>query len=290
MNQTTSCNTCFESKDESTRKFYCTSCSHVFCSTCLNNYENFCLLCKCQCKVLEINEDLPIQVKLFFDNSSFDNSMSSASQTYHFQENQTHLYTEKCKSYVNKYHKTKSDILKLIKIKEDLKITMEKERAIMEKLKQAYRYNMSIIIKTKINILISRTGNITKDLFTLGNPQISSSREIAPINSISTAERSNNSSNFFTSGAASQSISCELSSSSSNNNIQPRRTQQTRRNSVDINWNVSKLSQNSKTSTQSSSESARNIFVDTRKNLLDNTLRNMQKASQAKYLQNRHNK
>ena len=133
------CNSCFESKEDSTRTFSCTSCSHVFCSTCLSNFENFCLICKVKCKVLEINEDLPAEVKLVFDETSFQKCIDSATRVYNFQENQTRMYTEKVKISVEKYQRVKKDILRMKKSKQDIINKIKLEKALMEKLKHAYR-------------------------------------------------------------------------------------------------------------------------------------------------------
>ncbi|CAO1398251.1 unnamed protein product [Diamesa serratosioi] len=312
MSQNIFCNSCFETKEDSTRTFSCTSCSHVFCSTCLSNFENFCLICKVKCKVLEINEDLPAEVKLVFDDTSFKSCLDNATRVYNFQENQTRLYTERVKINVEKYRRIKKDVLRLKQFKLDSIKNIKIEKSYMEKLKNAYR-----------------TGKITSDLFALGSPNttelLGSQPKTARMSTSSSPSLS--SSSFFSSGAASQTISPGTSSEYSSNtgsisfgstpnrsrtpgssvfrnfgrtlpespltDSQQTKTQQQRRFSNEEKVNrpfippntrkLPPLNPISQSNNLSEENSQRNIFMKTRQDLLENTLRHMQIVSQSNY-------
>lgn len=202
------CNLCFEDKEDSTRTFFCTNCSHVFCSTCLNNYENFCLICKVKCKVLEINEDLPADVKLMFDFTSFDKCFDNAVRAFNFQENQNRLYTQKLKVIVEKYQRVKNNILRLKQMRLDTISNIKLEKTYMEKLKLAYRLVILVeFITSIINLLDNdRSRHITADLFALGSPNTSDFISNGPriAKKTSTRNESSSSNLFFSTGAASQ--------------------------------------------------------------------------------------
>lgn len=163
MSKNIFCNSCFEDKEDSSRIFFCTSCSHIFCSTCLNNYESFCLICKVKCKVLEINEDLPADVKLIFDETCFEKCIENAARAFSFQENQARFYTHSLKVRVCKYQRIKKDLLKFKQLSIDITKTIRKEKALMEKLKFAYRLVLFLIFNMIIDnpalILQIRTNN-----------------------------------------------------------------------------------------------------------------------------------
>lgn len=146
MSKNIFCNSCFEDKEDSARTFFCTSCSHVFCSTCLNNFENFCLICKVKCKVLEINEDLPADVKLIFDETCFEKCIDNASRAFSFHENQARFYTQSLKVRVGKYQRVKKDLLRFKQLSIDTNKSIKIEKALMEKLKYAYRLVILLII------------------------------------------------------------------------------------------------------------------------------------------------
>ena len=139
MSENTFCNSCFEDKEDTTKTFFCTSCSHVFCSTCLSNFENFCLLCKVKCKVLEINDDLPAEVKMIFEENYIEKNMNNVKKAFNFQKNQSRLYTEKLKVNVKKYQDVKKDILRFKQYKTATAKIIEIEKANIVKLKAAYK-------------------------------------------------------------------------------------------------------------------------------------------------------
>ncbi|CAO1374749.1 unnamed protein product [Diamesa serratosioi] len=309
MSQNVFCNSCFETKEDSTRTFSCTSCSHVFCSTCLSNFENFCLICKEKCKVLEINEDLPAEVKLVFDDTSFTKCLDDATRVYNFQENQTRLYTEKVKISAEKYHRIKKDVLRLKQFKLDTIKNMKIEKSYIEKLKVAYR-----------------TGKITRDLFVLGSPNTTELLASQPKKArMSTSSSTSLSSTFFfSSGAASQTISLRTSSGYPSNSDstsfgstpnhshmpgsfrstlpespltdgQQTKTQQQRGSSNEEKVNRPFIPPNKRklpplnpigqSNNSSQGNSQRNIFTKTRQDLLENTLRHMHIVSQSNYQQ-----
>ncbi|CAO1407443.1 unnamed protein product [Diamesa hyperborea] len=304
MSKNIFCNSCFEDKEDSSRIFFCTSCSHIFCSTCLNNYESFCLICKVKCKVLEINEDLPADVKLIFDETCFEKCIENAARAFSFQENQARFYTHSLKVRVCKYQRIKKDLLKFKQLSIDITKTIRKEKALMEKLKFAYR-----------------SGQITPDLFT-GSQNTSEfiPNESERAKSTTSSNESSTKSPFFSSGAASQSLSSDsdnsghssknsfdctpsrassvfrnsFGSSSSGNqssNSQQKNTLSSSMSSIDkVNRPfvppISRQSSDSQTSTYSRVISQRNLFMKTREDVLENTLRHMQIISQDNYKKN----
>jgi len=136
---TTFCNLCFNSQVEGKQTFFITSCSHVFCSACLTNHPSFCRLCNNQCKVLEVNEQMPSEVKMFFEDSSIQRMIQSVEKINSFQENQVSIYINSCSKYQTKYHNNKKNAKSLLKTKNEVLESLKREKEIMETLKNAYK-------------------------------------------------------------------------------------------------------------------------------------------------------
>ncbi|XP_033625596.1 RING finger protein 212B-like [Asterias rubens] len=61
------CNTCFHRPGVDPRKFYLTSCGHIFCSECLNEKTTLqCPVCGNQCTIISLSEKLKPEVEIFF--------------------------------------------------------------------------------------------------------------------------------------------------------------------------------------------------------------------------------
>lgn len=133
------CNSCFLSKGTSNVPYYCTSCSHVFCRNCLSNYENFCLICKAKCRVLEINQNLPENIRVFFDKAAVKQKMEEAEKIFQFQTNQSQIYFNKPRDVSAKYEKAKIDSIKLQKMDQEFDKTVKEEKELIEKLKISYK-------------------------------------------------------------------------------------------------------------------------------------------------------
>jgi len=135
---TTFCNLCFISQVEGTT-FFITSCSHVFCSACLTNHPSFCRLCNNQCKILEVSEQMPAEVKMFFEESSIQRVVQNVERIHNFQENQVKIYQKHCAKYRVEYHNSKKNTQSLLKIREDALKSIKREKEIMDKLRKAFK-------------------------------------------------------------------------------------------------------------------------------------------------------
>ena len=88
--------------------------------------------------MLEINDDLPAEVKMIFEENYIEKNMNNVKKAFNFQKNQSRLYTEKLKVNVKKYQGVKKDILRLKQYKMATAI-IEIEKANIVKLKAAYK-------------------------------------------------------------------------------------------------------------------------------------------------------
>lgn len=147
------CNSCGESSPEVQREFFIGSCGHVFCSLCMANYKNFCRICNCQCKILQINEQMPSEVKIFFEDKSISNQFQLIEKINTFQEKHVRLYVEKTQIYQQKYNKIKTEVMQLNKMKQEINETIKREQANMDKLRNAYRYVYNFTIDQQISYI-----------------------------------------------------------------------------------------------------------------------------------------
>lgn len=88
---------------------------------------------------MEINKQLPADVKMFFDLKSVERMAKNIQNIRNFQENQVKFYYEHAKPYVNEYHKMKTDVLKLHSEKKKYIEVIRKENQEIERFKRAYK-------------------------------------------------------------------------------------------------------------------------------------------------------
>lgn len=135
----TYCNSCFVLQKQIKCKFFITSCSHVFCETCMPNTKNMCRVCNSQCRVMEINDEMPAGVKMFFDDDSIRQLKQSIEKVQSFQGNQVQQYFQKEQSYRQQYSKDKQQLMKMNIEKKNYSVVTCNELEIMKRLKLAYR-------------------------------------------------------------------------------------------------------------------------------------------------------
>ena len=243
------CNLCFETHSQLKKKFYVSPCSHVFCHSCIVNLRNFCPICKIQCKMLEINQQMPSEVKMFFEENSIARMIKNAQKIHLFQTNQIQMYAEKHKPHQQNYVQLKKHILKLQNIKKHYLKKMKQEDELMKRLRQAYTL---VSPQNEFNIrwlFFPRTNIITPDLF-------------APLGG---------------SGSGSSIVSSPRSSVSSPSFSSVSRTS----------FNQQYTKENPLCSSKKSSPSPRSSLKEPRSDLLKMTLHNMQRASHQKYMETR---
>lgn len=133
------CNSCFETKSQLNQKFFVTSCGHVFCNVCMANDRSSCKLCNIECRVLDINKDMPQEVKIMFETESIQKLVANIKKIQTFQENQARHFFEKMKPKIEEYPKYKQQIQKLFGVKKKYLEAIKKEKEIIERLKFAFR-------------------------------------------------------------------------------------------------------------------------------------------------------
>ncbi|XP_070499407.1 zip homologous protein 3-like [Chironomus tepperi] len=136
------CNQCFESNADVQHKFYVTNCYHVFCAGCLTNNRSICNVCNKRCKILPIDENLPKEVKIYFEPNSHRQLLSTTVKVHEFQQTQVKNYVERHYSSRKKYYQLKQQMLQLVNYRKQALENAKREKAIMEKLKEAYRTNV----------------------------------------------------------------------------------------------------------------------------------------------------
>lgn len=133
------CNSCFETREQVMGKCFITSCSHVFCNSCLNN-TNFCRVCNLQCRIMQIEMSMPSEVKLFFEDSSIEKITNNANKIRTFQESQMQMFNERFQKDIQaKYSNYKKSLADIHDTEQRYNEGLRKENRFVEHLKDAYR-------------------------------------------------------------------------------------------------------------------------------------------------------
>lgn len=88
------CNRCFREKDFDQGSFYISSCYHILCGGCRGNSVNVCPCCNQSCQFLEINNNLPANVKAYFMIDMTDQRCGSVQKIWKFQTQQYRIWMQ----------------------------------------------------------------------------------------------------------------------------------------------------------------------------------------------------
>lgn len=88
---------------------------------------------------MEINDEMPAGVKMFFDDDSIRQLKQSIEKVQSFQGNQVQQYFQKEQSYRQQYSKDKQQLMKMNIEKKNYSVVTCNELEIMKRLKLAYR-------------------------------------------------------------------------------------------------------------------------------------------------------
>jgi hypothetical protein len=119
-----------------------TNCYHVFCAGCLTNNRSVCNVCKKRCKILPIDENLPKEVRTYFEPKVHRQLLGTAVKVHDFQKNQIKNYVERHYPYRKKYYQLKEKMKQIVNYRNQVLENGKREKAIMNKLKDAYRSNI----------------------------------------------------------------------------------------------------------------------------------------------------
>jgi hypothetical protein len=89
--------------------------------------------------VLPINEQLPKEVKNYFDPQSVDYLLRQIEKISEFQETQEKLYTSRTYQFGEKYSQQKTEFMKMRHEETRLDKIVKQEKSIMKRLKDAYK-------------------------------------------------------------------------------------------------------------------------------------------------------
>lgn len=96
-------------------------------------------LCKDECKLLPINDELPQEVKDFFDPNSVSRMIRKIERISAFSDAQSKLYMDNNYHHRSDYFKSKNSFLKLKECNAEIDAAMKREKSIIAKLKDAYQ-------------------------------------------------------------------------------------------------------------------------------------------------------
>lgn len=96
-------------------------------------------ICKKQSKVLPINNDLPSEVKNYFDPSSIGKMVDTIEKIFQFMENQNKKYVYKNYHHRALYHEYKKSYMEMREHRMKTEAAINREKSIISKLKQAYQ-------------------------------------------------------------------------------------------------------------------------------------------------------
>lgn len=91
---------------------------------------------------MEIGENMPSEVKMYFETKSIERLGNNIQKISTFQENQVKFYFENTRQrqYAKKYQEIKENAMKLHSVKKKYTEMFRKEKQIIERLKQAYQW------------------------------------------------------------------------------------------------------------------------------------------------------
>jgi hypothetical protein len=96
-------------------------------------------LCKKQCKLIEIDKQMPSEVRVLFESDSTDKMVRNIKKIHRFQENQIKLFVEKNRPELDIYKGLKADIQKLQREKDALLAGIRAENDLIKRLQVAYK-------------------------------------------------------------------------------------------------------------------------------------------------------
>ena len=208
---------------------------------------------------------MPASVKMFFENEEgFQQRIKEAEKVFQFQTSQVSMFVKKNKEYRQQYYRLKKQHHSLVQTEQSLRAAIDKEKAWIEKCKIAYRLVFSFflgIIKIFIPFKICRSNIISPHLFNDTTIDMS-------IDNTCTSGYGSQASPFFK--KTPQKSQVETSTLSDHMSK----------------MNMNRLDERQRSQIPSQSEAQnpyKSSFVETRRNLVDNTLQHMQNISQNKY-------
>jgi hypothetical protein len=96
-------------------------------------------VCKKSCKLLPINEQLPTEVKNYFDPRSIGRLLENVEKISRFMDTQSKAFTMKNIHHRTTYYKYKKSVLDMKEHAKKLDQAMLREKTIIERLRNAYK-------------------------------------------------------------------------------------------------------------------------------------------------------
>lgn len=96
-------------------------------------------VCKKSCKILPINEQLPSEVKNYFDQRSIERLLDNIEKISRFRDTQHKAYTLKNAPYRTSFYKYKKSVSDMKEHINKVDQAMLREKAIIERLRSAYK-------------------------------------------------------------------------------------------------------------------------------------------------------
>lgn len=130
------CNQCQGFPSDAKRKYWVSSCMHIFCEMCFTD-KDFCKLCDKPVRTIPINRELPTDVRVFIEPHSAENMVTTLERVWNYQTGQNVMFYGQNENR-NRYNNMKEAIIGQQKATKQLDEEMRQETVIIEKLKSAY--------------------------------------------------------------------------------------------------------------------------------------------------------
>lgn len=145
------CEVCHEQRIAGMLDFYITSCSHIFCRKCARNSED-CTICGKLCYTMQMNQDLPLNVKEYFLNHA--HQLGKIGRIYQFQNGKMDHFIKNNCSIFKEYEARKHRIQKLKQMYEAYKKGIADEQhliiQLLQKKKKAMQYTSPIYLQDTV--------------------------------------------------------------------------------------------------------------------------------------------
>lgn len=90
-----------------TKRAYLTNCKHIYCQLCIQKVQLKCLICKKDCRSIEINDKLPPTIRFYFE--SFGEHRRNLLNYMKFVNDQQNIRMEQLKYFYMRYKKYYED-------------------------------------------------------------------------------------------------------------------------------------------------------------------------------------
>jgi hypothetical protein len=132
------CNNCFRLRASSREtKYFIANCTHVLCETCLNSNKTHCMICRKDCRLIEMNQNTPDNLKDYFNLFIVDDLEDQIKKISLFQSNQLELANNRSSGLTSGLERVKREIALVTQKNSEMKQIYNRDVALIKELEVA---------------------------------------------------------------------------------------------------------------------------------------------------------